>query len=177
MNQDTNTEQKNGKTGRIIAVVVAVLVIAALIVGTAQRKKNATETPEAAMPEGCKPGYLFSETTGKPCPSSTESLSVEDGTTASTEASGYEAAVAAYAGKLVVVDAACKATPSALTVGANTRVLIGNNSSSSLTLGLGDRSESLDGYHYFTYSLKSGGDMKVMCNGAEVATITVTEAK
>lgn len=173
MNQDTNTEQKNGKTGRIIAVVVALLVIAALVVGTAQRKKHVADAPEVV--EGCKPGYLFSETTGKPCPT-TEPLSVE-GEKVATEASGYEAAVAAYAGKLVVVDASCKATPSALTVGANTRVLIGNNSSSNLTLGLGDRSESLDGYHYFTYSLKSGGDMKVMCNGAEVATITVTEAK
>ncbi len=174
MNQDTNTEHKNGKTGRIIAVVVAVLVIGALVVGSAQRKKNAAPTPEAA--EGCKPGYLFSEVTGKPCPATTEPLSVE-GEKATTEASGYEAAVAQYAGKLIVVDSACVATPNALTVGANTRILIGNNSSQAQTLALGDRSETLDGYHYFTYSLKSGGEMKLSCNGADVATITVTEAK
>ena len=103
MNQDTNTEHKNGKAGRIIAVVVAVLVIAALIVGTAKHKKNVAQAP-AMTDDGCKPGYLFSEVTGKPCPATTEPLSVE-GEKATTEASGYEAAVAQYAGKLVVVDA------------------------------------------------------------------------
>ncbi len=173
MNQDTNTEHKNGKAGRIIAVVVAVLVIAALIVGTAKHKKNVAQAP-AMTDDGCKPGYLFSETSGKPCPTSTEPTSMVD---SDKKPSGYEEAVAQYAGKLIVVDSACVAAPNALTVGANTRILIGNNSSQALTLALGDRSETLDGYHYFTYSLKSGGEMKLSCNGADVATITVTEAK
>lgn len=170
-NESTGDDNKNRKIGRVIAVIVAVIVIAALIIGGGRTSE--TVSTADGLPEGCKPGFLFSETTGKPCPQE-ESVVANDTVLATTTgSSAYEDAIRTYAGKVVVFDAACKpvATPSSVTAG--TRVLIANNSDKELTLAVGQKSEVLDGYHYFTTTLTTKGDAKVMCNGKEAATISV----
>ena len=163
------TPEKNRKIGRIIAVVVAVVVIAALVVGGTRKSEETAVTTD--LPEGCKPGYLFSETTGKPCPQ--PEAAAETPATSVASSSAYEEALRTYAGKLVMFDAACKpvAVPGSLAVG--TRILVANNSEKQLTLAVGEKKEVLDGYHYFTTTLSAKGDAKVLCEGKESFTISV----
>jgi hypothetical protein len=60
-------QERNRKVMRIASIILIIAVVAALIVSGASRKKT-DMTVETGLPDGCKPGYLFSETTGKPCP-------------------------------------------------------------------------------------------------------------
>jgi len=171
-NQSTTEENKNRKIGRIIAVIVAVIVVIALIVGGASKSDTAS-TGTNELPEGCKPGFLFSETTGKPCPQEGTIAPEDTAVAGSTGSSAYEDAIRAYAGKVVVFDATCKPVAMTSSVAVGTRVLIANNSEKQLTLAVGQKSEKLDAYHYFTTTLNAKGDVKVMCEGKESATISV----
>ena len=180
-NQDTNqqpqtpeTQERNKKIMRAVVVVIVVIVIAVLASGSMTKRPSDTKTVSDELPEGCKPGFLFSETSGKPCPApATAALDDTDREESTTETSGYEEAIRAYAGKLVLVGTECKATPSETTVAVGTRMLVANNTDKTQTLSLGGRTEELEGYHYFTVALKTAGTMKATCNGADVATITV----
>jgi cell division septation protein DedD len=173
MNTESTEENKNRKIGRIIAIIVAVIVIGALIVGGARKKTDSSDV-SSGLPEGCKPGFLFSETTGKPCPQ-TETPSVDTATTEGVlNTSGYEAAIRSYAGKVVIFDASCKAVSmisSPITAG--TRILVANNSDKQLDLSVAGKSEKLDAYHYFTTTLKSAGDTQITCDAKTAATIKV----
>lgn len=172
-NEQTVDESKNRKVGRIIAVIVAVVVIVALIVGGSTKKED-TVTKGTELPEGCKPGYLFSETTGKPCPQ-TDTVSDSTATTEGViNTSGYEAAIRAYAGKVVIFDASCKPVSMiASSVAPGTRILVANNSEKQLEVAVAGKSEKLDAYHYFTTTLKSAGDAQITCNTKTAATIKV----
>lgn len=165
------TPEKNRKIGRIVAVTVAVIVIAALIVGGARKGEAPTVTGD--MPEGCKPGFLFSETTGKPCPQPEDTSTTEEKTDAGIP-TAYEAALKEYAGKLVAFDATCKQVAGiGGAVAAGTRILVANNSPKQLTIAVDGKKETLDGYHYFTTTVKTKGDVKVSCENTDAATIKV----
>lgn len=170
-NEQTTDENKNRKIGRIIAVIVAVIVVVALIIGGAHKKSD-TASQTSDLPEGCKPGFLFSETSGKPCPQD-KATTTDTATPAPVATSAYEDAIHTYAGKVIVFDASCKPVATTASVSAGTRVLVANNSDKQLTLALGAKSEVLDGYHYFTTTLTAKGDAKVTCNGKDAVTITV----
>jgi len=174
MTNETNTDEaKNRKTGRIIATVVAVLVIIALVIGGARKKTDAPVTIGDTLPEGCKPGFLFSETTGKPCPIVDDATSATD-TKPEGISSAYEAALKEYAGKLIAFDGACKQIAGiAGPIATGTRILVANNSPKQITLGVGGKTETLDGYHYFTTTLRTKGDLKVSCENKEAAMIKV----
>lgn len=170
-NESTADESKNRKIGRIIAVIVAVVVVVALIIGGSS-KKNKEAATDTTLPEGCKPGFLFSETSGKPCPQD-KATTTDTTTPAPVATSAYEDAIRTYAGKVIVFDASCKPVATTALVTAGTRVLVANNSDKQLTLALGAKSEVLDGYHYFTTTLSAKGDAKVTCNSKDAVTITV----
>lgn len=170
-NEQTADESKNRKIGRIIAVIVAAIVVVALIIGGSS-KKNEEAATDTTLPEGCKPGFLFSETSGKPCPQD-KTTTTDTTTPAPVATSAYEDAIRTYAGKVIVFDAACKPVATTASVNAGTRVLVANNSDKQLTLALGAKSEVLDGYHYFTTTLSAKGGAKVTCNGKDAVTITV----
>lgn len=167
-----------------IAAIVVILVIVAALVGNGKWKtnkaledtSNEVSTSEN-LPDGCKPGYLFSETTGKPCPAISQSTSASaiEATTpsASVSTSSYASALKTYAGKTLMFDASCKADPAEMSVDAGTRVLVANNSGQTLALTLGSKSASLRPYHYFTHTLKEAGEVKAVCNGISTATVTV----
>lgn len=194
-NKNRPPEDRNRNIMRIIGIILAVIVILAvfgLIPGT---KKQTKDEQKAVAPEstevvdGCTPGDLFSATTGKPCPQPQDNSNAEptsapnkSSTTpnsatavvSSSASSSYEKTLADYAGKLIAFDAQCKATPSTLSVNSGTRVLVANNSKNSATLAVGNlRSEKLDGFHYFTVTLKDKGQVAVICNGQATATFNV----
>lgn len=192
-NQNQNNQPKpaivvNGdqnKNFMKIAAIVVILVIIAALVGNGKWKANngsqesSNEISSSEnLPDGCKPGYLFSETTGKPCPAISQSTSASaiEATTPSTTvstSSSYASALKTYAGKTIMFDASCKANPAEMTVDAGTRVLVANNSNKTLALALGSKSASLRPYHYFTHTLKEAGEVKALCNGTSTATVTV----
>jgi hypothetical protein len=175
MSNETNTEENNNrKVGRIIAIIVAVLVIAALIVGGMKKKTDTATDTTAALPEGCKPGFLFSETTGKPCPQTETGADAYKADEGMVNTSGYEAAIRQYAGKVVIFDGACK--PISMisgTIAPGTRILVANNSEKQLALSVAGKSATLDAYHYFTTTLRTTGDTSITCDSKSAATITV----
>ncbi len=164
-------EERNRKTLRIAGIIVAIVVIAALVGNS--KWKRASDTAVNDVPADCKPGDVFSKETGKPCPSAIETADTEVRTATSNGPGGYEEAIRMYAGKVIIFDAACKSLPVTPMFTVGTRILVANNSSVALTLALSDKSEKLDPYHYYTYALKTAGDMVVTCNGAAAATISV----
>lgn len=174
MSNESNTEDtKNRKIGRIIAIVVAVIVIAALIIGGA-RKDAPVDTATVVVPEGCKPGFLFSETSGVPCPQTETPESVQTDTEGVLNTSAYEAAIRQYAGKVVIFGEACKPISTISgSIAPGTRILVANNSNTSLALAVAGKSEVLDGYHYFTTTLKTAGDTAVTCDAKTAAIIKV----
>lgn len=173
--KEANTQEKqdrNRKGMRIAGGILLLIVIAALI-GNGKMKQS-SDTVTRTGTEDCKPGDLFSQSTGKPCPQPEENAAVDD---QPAVASAYEEAIRLYGGKIVVLDAQCKALPAAQTLPVDTRVLIANNSPKQLTIAVPGRTEVLDGYHYFTSRLTTAGDISVTCNGAPAATITVAANK
>lgn len=172
--KEANTVEKHERNRRILRVagIIIILGIIALI-GNGFLKRTAAPM-EGDVPAGCKPGDLFSETTGKPCPQPEENAAVED---QSVVASAYEEAIRLYGGKIVIFDAQCKALPATQTLPVDTRVLIANNSPKQLSIAVPGRTEVLDGYHYFTSKLTTAGDVSITCNGAQAATITVAAKK
>ena len=174
--KEAQTPETRTKKGRRIAIVLIVLIVIGALAsnGMLGKKNAAVDTTSNGLPEGCQPGYLFSETTGKPCPQPEENAAVED---RSVAASAYEEAIRLYGGKIVIFDAQCKALPATQTLPVDTRVLIANNSPKQLSIAVPGRTEVLDGYHYFTYKLTTAGDVSITCNGAQAATITVAAKK
>ncbi len=176
-NQENNPESQDRKKKimRVTAVIVIIVVIAALVAGSAMKRRAAAPAPVAAETvEGCKPGFLFSETSGKPCPKDVTTVDTDTkAKTAAAAPGGYEEAIRMYAGKVVVFDATCKPMPAAPAFALGDRVLVANNSDKEATLSLGGRTEKLDGYHYFTVSLKAPGEFKAQCNGTDAATVMV----
>lgn len=172
--KEAQTPENRTKRGRRIAIVLIVLVVIGALAsnGTFGTKKAAVDTTSNGLPEGCQPGYLFSETTGKPCPQPEENKVADEQTVV---ASAYEEAIRLYGGKLVLFDAECKALPAAQTLAVGTRILIANNSTKQLSIATPDRTEALDSYHYFTYPLKTVGSVVISCNGAPAAAVTVTK--
>lgn len=176
--QTGDTQDRNKKIMRGVGIVLIIVVIAALAsgkwtkTGTKETTDDVVVTQE--MPEGCKPGFLFSETSGKPCPTPADMTAVTTDTEATaTSPSGYDEAVRMYAGKVVLFDATCKALPEAPAFTAGTRVLVANNSSKTQTLSLAGRTETLDAYHYFTVALKTPGTIVASCNGTAAANVEV----
>jgi hypothetical protein len=63
---------------RIAGGILLLIVIAALI-GNGKMKQS-SDTVTRTGTEGCQPGYLFSETTGKPCPQPEENKVADEQT-------------------------------------------------------------------------------------------------
>lgn len=171
MEQDNNkpTPQKNRKFINIAIAIIVLVVIGALVSNGKWKKRPDIDSSglstQTELLEGCKPGYLFSETTGKPCPAETNITE--------TASSSFDQAIRAYAGKTILLDASCSAYPATATFTPNTRVLVVNNSAATFVVALADKKEELSGYHYFTTSLKAAGEYKVSCNGVDKAVITI----
>ncbi len=165
--QTADTRKKN--ILKIAGAIFIVVVIAALIGRGAQTKKATEQAIDTGMPEGCKPGFLFSETTGKPCPKDETATPIAE----TAKPSAYEDAIRSYGGKLVFFGEGCKALPTAQSQKVGTRILIANNSAKQITVEVPGRTQALDSYRYFTYPLSVAGEVSVKCNGAPVATISV----
>ncbi len=174
--KEAQTPEARTKKGRRIAIVLIVLIVIGALAsnGVFQKKDSTTDSTSNGLPEGCKPGYLFSETTGKPCPQPEENKVTDE---QAVTASAYEEAIRMYGGKLVVLDAQCKALPAVQTLATGTRILIANNSTKQRTVATPDRTEVLDGYHYFTYKLGAPGEISITCDGAASAKITIAANK
>lgn len=178
MEQETNTPVAPTKGRKFINIAITVVIVVVLfaLLGNGKWKKSSEGdssglSNQTELPDGCKPGYLFSETTGKPCPAPSDDESL---TTASEQApSGFETAIRMYSGKTFLLDGACTTYPQTATFAPGTRVLVANNSAAKLTVALGDKKEELDGYHYFTTAFKTAGTYKLSCNGVDKAVITV----
>ncbi len=155
---------------KIAGAILLIVVIAALLGRGTSQKKAADQAVDTGMPDGCKPGYLFSETTGKPCPKDESAVVPE---TQPVGVSAYEEAIRSYGGKAVLIGAGCKATPLTQVQTVGTRILIANNAPAQVKIEVPGRTQILDGYHYFTYSLKTAGDVQVTCNGTPAALISV----
>jgi hypothetical protein len=173
---EENTFVEKIKQHRNKVILLAGIIVVVALVLLVPRFRNSvqnvvTNTPdETAMPEGCKPGYNFSETTGKPCP---VPKNAPENQTAPSNESGYDAAIKAYAGKLITFGAGCSATPKDLSVAVGTRVMVTNHAKEPLNITFGDKTVSLRPYHYFTQSLSTKGTFSATCNGAPSATVTV----
>lgn len=165
--QTSDTRKKN-----IIKIAGAILIIVviAAIIGRGTSKAPVQQPADAGMPDGCKPGYLFSETTGKPCPKDETTQAPQ---TAPATVSGYEEAVKSYGGKVVLFDGACKSLTTIAPQTVGTRILIANNSDKQLTIAVPGRTQILDSYRYFTYPLKASGAVTVTCGGAPAVVVTV----
>lgn len=188
-NNKVNPENSDSNRNimRSIGIVLAVIII--LVVFGILPKKNKTEqkdtnTPAGQeLPEGCKPGYLFSETTGKPCPQPGEEKTEgnQDKTqedkknqSSDSETSSYDSALAQFSGKAILLGADCKAMPENVEVSAGTRVLVANHTDKDAKIAVADlRTENLENFHYFTVALKEKGEYKVSCNDNTVATFNV----
>lgn len=166
--KEAQTPEVRNRKGLRVAIIVIILIIVAAAIGNSKWK--ASKSSDDAVLSDCKPGDLFSQSTGKPCPQTADTTTDTSADTATV--SGYEAAIREYAGKVVVFDGACKPLPANPTFAPGTRILIANNAPKAATIAFADKTESLDGYHYFTYSLKTA-DVMVTCNGAPAVTISV----
>lgn len=167
--KEANMVEKQGRNRKMLRVagIIIILGIIAALIGNGFLKRTAAPM-EGDVPAGCKPGDLFSETTGKPCPQQEVSSDEQ-----STVASVYEEAIRTYAGKLVVLDANCKALPTNPVFTAGTRILVANNAAKAATVSVAGRTESLDGYHYFTVTLPTKGDVPLTCNSTPAVVIKV----
>ncbi|HWC57889.1 MAG TPA: hypothetical protein VG621_02985 [Candidatus Paceibacterota bacterium] len=162
------------KGARTAGIIVALIVVLALVGNAVWKHKaqNPAGTPSSDQAaEGCAPGALFS-TTGKPCPQSSPT-DLSDAASGTAAVSGYDDAIHQYAGKVIVFDASCAALPAQPTFDSGTRILVANNSTTTLTLSVAGTTKTLSPYHYFTVPLTTTGSVVATCNGAPAATITV----
>jgi hypothetical protein len=166
-----NPEQRR-RVLRIAGIVIILVVLLAIASNGKWGHKTPSQAPVSTLPEGCAPGALFNTIDGKPCPVESTLSETKDDTTAAP--GGYEEAIRLYAGKVVVFDASCKPLPASPTFAPGTRILVANNSASTLTLAINDKSESLDAYHYFTTPLGAvAGKAVISCNGKPAATVVI----
>jgi hypothetical protein len=152
----------------VIAIMALVLLVPRF--RNSIRRTADTTSEETGLPEGCKPAYKFSETTGRPCQAP---QNVPENPTAPSSESGYDAAIKTYVGKVISFGEGCSATPTDLSVNAGTRIMFTNTAKAPLNINFGDKTVSLRPYHYFTRSLPTKGTFSAMCNGAPSATVTV----
>jgi hypothetical protein len=137
--------------------------------------------------EGCRPGDLFSQTSGKPCQDEKLASCLEgdvyDRTTGkpcgepkintSTEVLGYEAALKAFSGKSFIFNEECISPTKELEVIKNSKVLIANNSTRTLEIYTPTREKSLLPYHYMTVFLGDIGENTISCNGVVSGVVNV----
>jgi hypothetical protein len=156
----------------LLGVVIAIMAIVLLIprLRNSIRQTTDTASEETGLPEGCKPAYKFSETTGKPCQ---VTQNAPENQTAPSNEAGYDAATKSYAGKLITFGDGCSVTPANLSVNAGTRIMLANTAKVPLTISFGSKTVSLRPYHYFTQSLPTKGTFSATCNDAPSATVTV----
>lgn len=189
-NNEQHMDPQNKKVITIAGVILVIVVLGALLSGGKLNRntENSEEVAneEVALPEGCEPGYKFSVVTGEPCPQpaieeeteSNETASAINATrpktnTAASSELSYDKAIASYAGRTLLFGANCSVTPETMNVEAGTRVLLANNSQTAMKIQFNDKSVSLRPYHYATSIVKAEGSIPALCNGAEVATVTV----
>lgn len=149
-------------------VVLLVIIIALVINARHNRTAPVKEVVDTSVVEGCKPGFLFSETTGKPCAPS------ETPTTKAIVVSDYDSVVASYETKKIVFTDACVATPIESTYAVGTRILLTNTGTTSADIVLGDKEVTLAPFRYATTVLKTAGTFSATCNDKEVASVNVT---
>ncbi len=184
------------KTNAILGIVGLLIIILALVMVVHKRNQRS-----AAVVEGCKQGDMFSETTGKPCVeqkfeecidgdlynrntgepcpetkgaamNDTKSNPTSDGSTTKGNLS-YEAALKEYTGKSLLFGANCASTPQTLNAPAGSQILIANNSTSTLEVGVQNKKVKLTPYHYMLSSMTAKGAVDVSCNGSNTTKITV----
>lgn len=142
-----------------------------------------------SLVEGCNPGDRFSQTTGEPCleidfescgdgevydkNTGEPCVGVEDPeATPTTGAASYLAALEKYAEQSVLFDGNCRPSVERLAVPTGTRVLIANNSRTTLAVGVETKKANLLPFYYIlSSSLAAPGEFPVSCNGEPRATI------
>ncbi len=186
-NQNKNQQVPQGtKKSGLISAVVIIAVLAALLFSGALKKKAAAPTEEAAvtLPEGCQPGYAFSETTGEPCPSpATEegtgetalTLPPASAVTASADVLSRASALEKYKDITIRFSGeSCEAAPETFEVAKGTTILIDNETAKSRAIALGPKSYTVSSLHYtLPWVTMDAGTYPVTCDGEEVGEIVV----
>lgn len=173
MDQNNTAPLKGAnKKNLIISGAVIVVVLAALfVVPTLGEKKEKVVEEATTLPEGCKPGFAFSETTGEPC--SQEEGAVVAPTTPSGTLSRADALVK-YEGNTITFNGECKATPETFTVAAGTTIMLNNETAARQSIMVGAKSYSIGSLGYTLSSMNMGaGEHAVSCGGTTVATIII----
>ncbi|MCC6198930.1 hypothetical protein IT401_01845 [Candidatus Nomurabacteria bacterium] len=172
------------KKGGIISAVVIVVVLAGLFLLPGVFKKNAT-TPteeETTLPDGCKPGNQFSETTGEPCPLAEEkasdgSLTIPPASSAVASADVLSRIAALEKYKDISIrfsGESCDATPEKFEVAKGTTILIDNETAKSHTIELGPKKYAVSSLHYtLPWITMDSGTYPITCDGEEVGEIVV----
>ncbi len=159
----TDMKKKN-----LIILGLAILVVLALVLGTRYMKKGTGTnegTNEENLPAACLPGEQYDRNTGEPC------VGAEDISATPASNSSYAGALKAYTGKTVLLGGDCAATPAEYNAPTGSRMLIGNNSTTTLEVAFQSRTTILRPYHYMLGSLKTAGEYPIKCNGDTVATV------
>lgn len=169
----------------LILTFVGLLIVFGLGMALNYRKNS----EQASIPEGCKEGYAFSETTGKPCLEIVFEVCAEgdiydrntgepcmDGAENNQANSkkgsmGYESALKEYTGKSLVFDSNCVSNPSELSVSLGSSVLLANNSDTALSFNAFGRVVNLRPYHYMLGTV-SAPESVVSCNDKVASKIT-----
>ncbi len=171
MEQNNNTvapAAANKKNLIISGAVILVVLVALFVVPTLGEKKAAkAPTDETTLPEGCKPGFEFSETTGEPC------LKDESVTVAPAALSRADATMK-YAGSIVRFTGECVADPATLSTTPGKTVMIDNDTDARRTIMVGTKSYSVGAHRYTLSSMNMGqGEYNVSCDGTVVSKITI----
>lgn len=175
MDQNNNKTPHKGANKRNLiisgAVILAVLV-ALFVVPTLGNKKDVATVPEeTGLPEGCKPGYAFSETTGEPCPKTEEETT---SVPASSDTLSRADAALKYAGSTVRFSGDCVADPGEMKTAAGTTIMLDNDTDARRTIMVGSKSYSVGARRYTLSWMNMGvGEYAVSCDGKAVSKIVI----
>ncbi len=182
LNQIKENIVENKLAFGLVFVAAAVFIVLAFI--------NKTPQTPVKIVEGCKAGDTFSQTTGEPCKDIVQEsckdgdlydiktgkpcVGAVDPNTTNTTGSSYDVALKTYTDKTLLFDDQCNTTPKTLDVVMGSKVLLANNSQTSLALSIQGKNAVLKPYHYMTsLSLSVAGEVSVSCNGNNVSTVNV----
>lgn len=183
-NQESTTSViKNNKNILVLGIAIIIIIgIVSLLPKQANNVATKGTDEVVAFEDGCTETTAFSTSTGKPCSSylvtgataasainATKTPKVSQSTSQS-----YEAALGAYAGKIVRITDTCTIAPATASFKTGTRILFDNASAQTIALTFQEKTVSLRPYHYSTIALKTPGTFPVGCNTlTSAATITV----
>ncbi len=169
-NNNATPAVANKKNLIISGAVILIVLVALFVIPTLGDKKAAkVATEETGLPEGCEPGFLFSETTGEPCP--------KDETTPAPTATGALSradALVKYEGNTITFTGDCAAAPATFTVPAGKTIMLNNETAARRTIMVGAKSYSVGSFGYTLSSMNMGvGEHTVSCDGKAASKIVI----